>query len=199
MTGAEIVLGSVGARGCDDRVRLSGRRDSADLRCDAGLSDSPCAGPPRTGRDAHGRRLRARERRSRRGDCDVGSRRDEHGHRHRDGDAGFVADRVHHGPGRQQADRLRCVPGDRHHRRHAADHQAQLPGDAPRGHRARRFARRSTWRASGRPGPVLVDITKDAQTGDLRVRLGRGGAPAAGISPDDAIAGATGLRPKRWR
>ena len=27
--------------------------------------------------------------------------------------------------------------------------------------------------ASGRPGPVLIDITKDAQLGDLRVRLGR--------------------------
>ena len=30
--------------------------------------------------------------------------------------------------------------------------------------------------SSGRPGPVLVDITKDAQQGSLRVRLGRRGA-----------------------
>ena len=28
-------------------------------------------------------------------------------------------------------------------------------------------------RAPGRPGPVLVDITKDAQQADVRVRLGR--------------------------
>ena len=47
-----------------------------------------------------------------------------------------LADRLHHRPGRQQADRLRRVSGDRHHRRHPADHQAQLPGDARRGHRA---------------------------------------------------------------
>ena len=31
---------------------------------------------------------------------------------------------------------------------------------------------------SGRPGPVLIDITKDAQQSKRRVRLGRGGAAA---------------------
>ena len=34
--------------------------------------------------------------------------------------------------------------------------------------------------ASGRPGPVLVDITKDAQLGVVRVRLGRRGARSRG-------------------
>ena len=63
-----------------------------------------------------------------------------------------IADRLHHRPGRQQADRLRRLPGNRHHRHHAADHQAQLPGDARRGRRARRSARRSTSRA--RAGPA---------------------------------------------
>ena len=61
-----------------------------------------------------------------------GPGRHEHGHRHRHRDDGLVADRLHHRPGRQRAHRLRRVPGDRHHRHHAADHQAQLPGDARR-------------------------------------------------------------------
>ncbi len=43
-------------------------------------------------------------------------------------------------------------------------------------------ARRSTSPQSGRPGPVLVDITKDAQQGSLRLRLGRRGAAAARLS-----------------
>ena len=30
------------------------------------------------------------------------------------------------------------------------------------------------WRSSGRPGPVLVDITKDAQQIHVRIRLGSG-------------------------
>ena len=43
-----------------------------------------------------------------------------------------VAHRLHHRPGRQQAARLGRLSGNRHHRRHAADHQAQLSGDARR-------------------------------------------------------------------
>ena len=66
----------------------------------------------------------------------VRPRRDQPGHRHRDGDDGLDADGLHHRPGPELADRPRRVPGDRHHRHHAADHQAQLPGDARRGHRA---------------------------------------------------------------
>ena len=58
---------------------------------------------------------------------------------------------------------IRRVPGDRHHRHHAADHQAQLPGDARRGRRAG-GPRGVRDRASpAGPGPVLIDITKDAQ------------------------------------
>ena len=47
-----------------------------------------------------------------------------------------LADRLHHRSGRQPADWHRRVPGNRHHRHHAADHQAQLPGHARRGRRA---------------------------------------------------------------
>ena len=52
----------------------------------------------------------------------------------------------------QQADRLGRLPGDRHHRHHAADHQAQLPGHPRRRSGARRCARRSTSRARAVPG-----------------------------------------------
>ena len=63
-------------------------------------------------------------------DRDVRSWRDQHGHGHCHRDARLVAHRLHHRTGRQQADRLRCVSGDRHHGRHAAHHEAQLPGHA---------------------------------------------------------------------
>ena len=72
------------------RLRLSGRRDPADLRRDVGLSDPPHPGAPRAGRDAHGRRLRARHRQGRRRHRDLGPRRDQHGHRHRDRDDGLA-------------------------------------------------------------------------------------------------------------
>ncbi len=58
-------------------------------------------------------------------------------------------------------DRHRRLPGGRHLRHHAADHQAQLPGHSrpttSRGSIAEAFHIAST----GRPGPVLVDIPKD--------------------------------------
>ena len=94
-----------------------------------------------------------------------------------------IADRLHHRPGRQQADRLRRVPGDRHHRHHAADHQAQLPGDrAPRTSRA--TIREAFYIArSGRPGPVLIDITKDAQQSSCEFDVARRARRCAAIGP----------------
>ena len=55
------------------------------------------------------------------------------------------------------------LPGGRHRRHHDADHEALLPREARRGHPRRRSRRRTTSPRTGRPGPVLVDITKDAQ------------------------------------
>ena len=80
---------------------------------------------------------RAGGRRGRR-DRDVRTRRYQHGDRYRDRHAGFVARCVCiTGQVGSRSHRLRCVPGDRHHRRDAADHQTQLPGDA----RSRTIAR----------------------------------------------------------
>ena len=124
-------------RGREHRVRLPGRSDPPCVRRDARISlGSPRAGSPRAGRLAHGRRLRAGRRRRRRRDGNLRTRGDESGHRHRHRHDGLGTDGLHHRPGTQQADRLRRVPGNRHHRHHAADHQAQLSGDADRRHHA---------------------------------------------------------------
>ena len=145
-------LGITGPRRRDRGVRLSRRSDPPGVRRAARLPDPSHAGAPRAGGDAHGRRLCACHRRCRRGDRYVGPRRDEHGHRHRDGDDGFVADRVYHRPGRQPLDRQRCLPGDRHHRHHAARYEAQLPGHPRRGRREN--GARSVRDRTARAGPA---------------------------------------------
>ena len=89
-----------------------------------------------------------------------------------------VADRLHHRPGRQPADRLRRVPGNRHHRHHAADHQAQLPGHARGGRRAGRARGVSHRRV--RPARSGADRHHQGRAAVVvRVRLGRRGARAA--------------------
>ena len=168
-------LGSPRSRGRDRCVRLPRRRDPAGLRRDAAVPDSPHPGAARAGRDAHGGRLRARHREGRRRDCDLGARRDQHGHRHRHRDDGLVADRLHHRPGRQQADRIRRLSGNRHHRHHAADHQAQLPGHLAGGRRA--GGARGLCRRARRPsGPGAGGHHQGRAAGQLRGRLGRGRA-----------------------
>ena len=127
-----------------------------------------------------------------------GPGRDQHGHRHRHRDDGLVADRLHHRPGRQQADRQRRLPGNRHHRRHAADHQAQLPGHARARTRAGASARRSTSPRAGRPGPGAHRHHQGRAAGVVRVRLGRGGAAAARAAGPGA-ATPTALVSARWR
>ena len=73
------------------------------------------------------------------------------------------------GPGARRADRQRRVPGDRHHRDHAADRQALLARAGRQGAAAGdegRVPRRPT----GRCGPVLVDVTKDVQEAEIDFR-----------------------------
>ena len=106
------------------------------------------------------------------------------GDRHRP--AGLGPDGRHHRQRARRADRQGRVPGDRHHRHHAADDQAQLPG--PRTPTTSRASspRRSTSRRTGRPGPVHVDITKDALQQETR---------AEHPSLDEVVAGLPGFRP----
>ena len=174
LTGAQIIWECLVREGVHRRLRLPGRRDPARLRRDARLPDPPRPRAARAGRGAHGRRLRARERArsaSPIATSGPGATNLVTGIATAMMDSSPIVCIT--GPGRQQAHRLGRLPGDRHHRRHAADHEAQLPGDARARTSRRRSARRSTSRASGRPGPVLVDITKDAQQATCDVRLGR--------------------------
>ena len=61
-----------------------------------------------------------------------------------------------------RADRQGRVPGDRHQRHHPADDQAQLPGPRTPTTCPRVIAEAFHIARTGRPGPVHVDITKDA-------------------------------------
>ena len=89
-------------------------------------------------RGARRRRLCALDRQGRRGAGDQRPRRHQRGDRpHRRAD-GFGAAGLPHRPGADASDRQRRLPGGRHHRHHAALHQAQLPGEG----------RRTIWRAS---------------------------------------------------
>ncbi len=180
-TGAQIIWECAAAAGHQHGLRLSGRRDSPRLRCHDPIPDPAHPRPPRAGRDAHGRRVRARDRAGGRRHCHVRPRRDQHGHRHRDGHARLLSDRVHHRTGRQQVDRQRRLPGNRHHRRHAPDHQAQLPGDARRrcGADDSRGLPRRRLRTSG----TGADRHHEGRAAVLvRVRLGRRRAKAGRLS-----------------
>ena len=70
-----------------------------------------------------------------------------------------------------KAPRHRRLPGDGRHRHHPAHHQAQRARHRRARHRRPRCARPSTIARTGGPGPVLVDICKDAQQAKTRVRL----------------------------
>jgi acetolactate synthase I/II/III large subunit len=85
-------------------------------------------------------------------------------------------------------DRLRRLPGNRHHRHHPADHQAQLPGHRRATilpHRARGLLHRP----HRRPGPVLIDICQRCPAGEHRMDLRPIPHPPARLPPD--------LRPMR--
>ena len=123
---------------------------------------------------------------------DIGPRRDEHGHRHRHRHARLLAHRLHHGTGRQQADWQRRLSGDRHHGRHAAHHEAQLPGDA----RGRRRAddSRSVSRRGLRPSGSRAHRHHQGRAAELvRVRLGSRRAEVARL-PSRPPSGNGGLR-----
>ena len=82
------------------------------------------------------------------------------------------------GPGVHRRIWAPTLSGSGHHRHHHADHQAQLSG-----HRRDRVWRRPMQEAfhiarTGRPGPVLIDITEDAQMAETEFDVSRGGRSA---------------------
>ena len=70
------------------------------------------------------------------------------------------------------------VPGGIHRRHHHADYQAQLCGAPCGGAWRTRSAARSASPASGRPGPVLIDIPKDVTSATCDYDHGRKGRGA---------------------
>ena len=170
--------------GREGGLRLPRRRDSSDLRRHDALQRPSRPGPPRARRHAHGRRLRPRRRRRGRSDRHFRPRRNEHGHRHRHRDAGFLADRLHHRPGRQQTHRLRRIPRNRHHRHHSANHQTQLSSHARARYRPKP-ARSLSHRRVRPPRPSPGRHHQGRPKFHLRIRLGcrRAKSSPHGASP----------------
>jgi acetolactate synthase-1/2/3 large subunit len=92
-----------------------------------------------------------------------GSRGDQPADGDRRCQAGFDSAGGDHRPGAEGDDRYRRLSGSRHLRSEHPDHQAQLPGQLGRGSAGQVVPRAFRIAASGRPGPVLVDIPKDVQ------------------------------------
>ena len=144
LTGAQALVRSLEAAGRRGSLRAARRHDPADLRPAAVVVAAARTGPARAGRRPRGRGLRLGDRPARRVHGDQRPRRDQPGHRAVRRLHGLGADGGHHRPGRHQPDRHRRVPGSRHHRHHAADHQAQRARDRAWSGSRRRWPRRST-------------------------------------------------------
>ncbi len=202
------------ARGRRFGLRLSGRRGAAHLRRAVALPRAHHAlpRPPRAGRGAHGRGLRALFGQGRRGARHVGAGRDQRRHRHRQRLHGLDAHRRHHGPGAAPAHRHRRVSGGGHGRHHPALREAQLSGARrarPRGRGARGVLPRALGAArprrhrhpEGRVGGALLLLA--ARPHRLPVRREEGRAGRAGHQPrggrDSRIRAPGALRRRRHR
>ena len=129
MDGAEALLEALKREGVDVLFGISGGAilpiyDA--LGQAAGHLEHPDA--PRTGRRAHGRRLRARHRPRRMLHRHIGAGRDQPRHGHHRCVYGFDADCVFIRSGRHAQHRQRCLSGMRHFRHHHADCQAFVSG-----------------------------------------------------------------------
>ena len=89
------------------------------------------------------------------------------------------------------ADRVRRLPGNRHHRHHAADHEAQLPRDARRGHRPD-HSRGVLHREVGAPRSGAGRHHQGRAAGQVRVRVAA--RAQAGRVPAGSLARAQGTR-----
>ncbi len=135
-------------------VRPSRRGHPSRLRPDPGVVGAPHPGPPRAGRRPRRRGLRLGHRQGRGVHGHQRAGRDQPGHRPVRRLHGLGAAGGHHRPGAELGDRLRRLPGGRHHRHHHARDQAQRAGA---GHRPdpRRGGRGVPHRRlrPSRPGP----------------------------------------------
>ena len=163
-----------GTGGREARFRLSRRRHPAGLRrartvrrsttCWCATSRARRTWPTATRAPAAGGRGRGH----------LGSGRHQHGHRHRHGHAGLLAHRLHHRPGRQQADRL-ATPS-----RRSTSPASPCPSPstttwsrAPR--TSRRTIREAFYIAALRPARAGAGRHHQGRAaGVVRVRLGSG-------------------------
>jgi len=79
--------------------------------------------------------------------------------------------------------RLRRLPGNRHHRRHAANYEAQLFDHQSRQSR-HVAAKLSTWQNPDALAQVLIDITKDAQQSNAEFDWEAAAPKMRGYRPD---------------
>ena len=111
---------------------------------------------------------------------DLGAGRHQPGDRPRHRAHGQHARGGHHRPGAARHDRPRRLPGDRHHRHHPADHQAQPAGARTSRSWPTRSARRSPWRAKGGPGRCCSTCRRTCRTRSWSARTAAGGRAATG-------------------
>ena len=152
MTGAEMVIAALADQGVE---HIFGYPGGAVLPIyDALVSAGQGAAHPgaaRAGRRACRRRLCALDRQGRRRAGDLGTGRDQRGHRPHRRAVRLDPDRRPHRAGADASDRQRRLPGMRHRRHHAAVHQIQLSGQERRGSAARAARGVPHRRAAGGP------------------------------------------------
>ena len=169
-TGAGMSDSMTGAQASSARSRRSAPRSSSaspaarscrrTTRCSTPRGP-PRPGPPRAGRRARGGGLRAGHRQGRRLHGDLRPGRDQPGHPDRRRLHGLGADRRDHRPGQPAGDRHRRLPGGRHLRHHDARSPSTTSWCSTPPTIPQTIAEAFHLAATGRPGPVLVDIPKD--------------------------------------
>ena len=102
----------------------------------------------------------------------------------------------HHRPGAARDDRHRRVPGDRHLRPHGADHASTTSWCARRPSCSTVVPDAFRIAASGRPGPVVIDVPKDVQNEADR-RSTRCPSPGVADPPPRAATTTTSRAPPR--
>ena len=105
--------------------------------------------------------------------------------------------RRHHRPGAQRPHRHRRLPGGRHHRHHAADRQAQLPGQGRGRPAAASSTRRSTSPRPAGPARCVIDIPVDVALGELAYRRRRRRSTCPATSPRSRATSSRSARPPR--